>query len=144
MNRTLSSRDGTDAQSKSTPKSWRPRLASLVLVFALVGGVSLAAPPAAVADTAGYGRLTVDRFMKPQFEFGIPAWVTSNYATRTGAKGACAAYLGHALKLKWFLWWAPDAVCGMVVDRFWSPYNGRAVCGIIPLGNVMNTRLWSC
>ncbi|MBF6173621.1 hypothetical protein [Nocardia blacklockiae] len=116
--------------------------ASAASVLAL--GAATVTAPVASADTPGYGRVVIDQLWRPYFNFGIPAWVTSNKGSREAAKGACAAYLGDRLGLRWWMWWAPDVACGYVVDQVWSPNNGTAVCGSIPLRDVRGTRVWSC
>lgn len=115
-----------------------------MLATAVMCALLVAIPTAAHADTQGYGRLTINQFWQPAFEFGIPKSVTSNTGERSVAKGACSAYLGNQLHLKWFLWWAPDLACGWAVDQFWKPYEGMSVCGSIPLRDVRSTELWSC
>jgi len=119
-------------------------VAAAIATLVVAGGLTIATPTAAQADTGGYGRLVIDRYWQPKFEFGIPRWVTSNTGTRSVAKGSCSAYLGNALGLKWWLWWAPDLACGWAVDKFWQPYQGMSVCGSIPLKNVWATQLWRC
>lgn len=122
----------------------RQRLAALAVAVAVAMVGLVGAAPMASADTSGYGRVTMDQFRNMSYEFGIPSWVTRNITQRNVAKAACSAYLGDRLGLRWFMWWAPEPVCGYVVDRVWQPNKGMAVCGKIPLANVGGTRVWPC
>ena len=115
--------------------------AAAVLSLLMLLGTSQAAS----ADTDGYGHLSMDRVGNLRFEFGVPAWVTDNRPTRTAAVGACSAYIGNALGLKWWLWWAPEFVCDKGLNAVgFTPNEGKAVCGSIPLENVWGTRVWAC
>jgi hypothetical protein len=118
--------------------------ATLLTAFVLVMATMLATAPTASADTSGYGRIRVDQLWNSYFDFGIPSWVTNNTGQRSTAKAACSAYLGDRLGLKWWMWWAPEPVCSMVIDRVWQPNKGMAICGSIPLKNVWGTRVWAC
>lgn len=127
-------------------KGLRRRVAAGLIGAIMLLSLTAIAPPAATADTRGYAYLTYSQVTRTfTFNFGIPRAVLAAPGYGVPAvKGACAAYLGNALGLRWWMWWAPDIVCGAVVNQVTGPAPRTGVCGSIPLNNVWATRVWAC
>lgn len=120
------------------------KIVGLTLALVMAIGLTFTVQEPARADTRGYAYISLDYLRRPSFNFGIPAWVTSNKGSKAAAKGACAAYVGHTLGLRWWLWFAPEIVCGIAIDSVWKTNQSTGICGSVPLWNYWGTRVWRC
>lgn len=124
-----------------------PRVSNVAHATRLVHADAIRSTTRTSARTSGYANLSFDALRRPYFNFGIPRSVfDASNRTRDGMIGACGAFLGERLGLKWYLWWAPGPVCGWAFDQlgFRAYTNVSGLCGQVPLYNPRASRFWKC